>query len=193
VAGVDEAGRGPLAGPVVAAACILPEGVEIEGVKDSKQLTPLQRQKVFDALIYRHAVPFGLGIVDAGRIDAVNILRATFEAMFLAVMTLPYRPGYVLVDGIHDPGLPVRCKPIIKGDTLVPAIMAASIIAKVTRDRIMESYDALWPRYAFAVHKGYGTPFHFSVLEQYGPSPIHRKSFYPIKKRGIHAQKHDGL
>ncbi len=177
VCGVDEAGRGPLAGPVCAAAVILPQGLEIEGLNDSKKLTEKRREALYD-VITREAVAYGIAFADEKEIDDINILQATFLAMRRAVEQLSTRPDIVLVDGNREPdfgGLPV--KTIVKGDSLSANIAAASILAKVTRDRFMLEQDAIYPQYGFAVHKGYGTKAHYAVLTQYGPCPIHRRSF----------------
>lgn len=181
VAGVDEVGRGPLAGPVVAAAVILPPRCRLLGLADSKALTPGQRQRL-DALIRRKAVAFGLGIVDAKTIDATNILEATKAAMRAAVSQLSPEPDVVLADG-RD--LPVPCLPgqaIVGGDATCACIAAASIIAKVTRDQVMEELETRYPGYGFAQHKGYATPEHLAQLRALGPCPEHRMSFAPVRE-----------
>ena len=177
VCGVDEAGRGPLAGPVCAAAVILPPDIQIEGLNDSKKLTDKKRRALYD-VITEQAVSYGIAFADEQEIDEINILQATFLAMRRAVEQLSVRPDMVLVDGNREPelgGLPV--KTIVRGDSLSANIAAASILAKVTRDRFMLEQDAAYPQYGFAVHKGYGTKAHYAALTQYGPCPIHRQSF----------------
>ena len=176
VCGVDEAGRGPLAGPVCAAAVILPADLQIEGLNDSKKLTDKKRRELFD-VITQNAVSYGIAMASEQEIDEINILQATFLAMQRAIDQLTIRPDLALIDGnrAKDFGLPVRT--IVKGDSLSASIAAASILAKVTRDRLMEEYDAQYPQYGFAVHKGYGTKRHYEALREFGPSPIHRKTF----------------
>lgn len=176
VCGVDEAGRGPLAGPVCAAAVILPPGLEIPGLNDSKKLTDKKRRELYDIMI-EQAVSYGIAFASEQEIDEINILQATFLAMERAMQKLSPQPELALIDGnrTKDFGLPVRT--IVKGDSLSASIAAASILAKVTRDRLMEEYDAQYPQYGFAVHKGYGTKRHYETLREFGPSPIHRKTF----------------
>jgi ribonuclease HII len=181
VAGVDEAGRGPLAGPVVAAACILPPLLNIEGINDSKQLSPQKRESLFAQLCADSRVIYGIGIVDAEVIDRINILQATIQAMHHAVKALSLSPDLLLVDGLQLPYPDIPCRKIIKGDELSLSIAAASILAKVTRDRLMVEFHHKWPHYRFDEHKGYGTPRHITALLEHGPSPIHRKSFEPVK------------
>ncbi len=176
IAGIDEAGRGALAGPVVAAAVILPVNCQISGVTDSKQLTPKKREGLFDE-IHRAAVAVGVGCVNNQEIDQINILRATMSAMAQAVVQITPSPDYALVDGTHLPDIFLSAKAIPKGDTLVQSIAAASIIAKVTRDRLMIEFDETYPGYGFRVHKGYGTLLHRQAIAQLGPCPIHRHSF----------------
>ena len=176
VAGVDEAGRGPLAGPVVAAAVILPEGHFIAGVDDSKKLSPAKRALLYER-ICGEAAAVGTGIVGHQEIDTINILQATFKAMHLALGSLPVRPAHILVDGNRFRGTGIPFTAIVDGDALCHCIAAASIIAKVTRDRIMVEQDAVFPVYGFARHKGYGTREHLAAIEQYGLCPIHRRSF----------------
>jgi len=176
ICGIDEAGRGPLAGPVFAAAVILPPGAEIEGLNDSKKLSAKKREALFD-VITETAVGYGIGFADEKEIDAVNILQATFLAMARAAAALPVGADYALVDGNRMPPLPVPGETIIKGDGLSASIAAASILAKVSRDRVMEEIDRLYPEYQFAKHKGYGTALHRELLLRYGPSPVHRQSF----------------
>lgn len=176
ICGVDEAGRGPLAGPVCAAAVILPWELEIEGLNDSKKLTDKKRRSLFDQ-ITSQALAYGVAFASEQEIDEINILQATFLAMRRAMDRLTVRPDIALIDGNRetDFGLPV--KTIVRGDSLSANIAAASILAKVTRDRLMEEQDALYPQYGFAVHKGYGTRAHYDALRQYGPCPIHRRTF----------------
>jgi ribonuclease HII len=182
VAGVDEAGRGPLAGPVVAAAAILPREFRHKTLNDSKQLTELEREKIYAELTSRPDVQWALGISDVEVIDTYNILRATWRAMVLALDALPVKPDYVLVDGLRVPAIRIAQKPIVGGDAKSYSIAAASVIAKVTRDRLMLQLHAQYPQYNFAQHKGYGTPEHLAALGQFGPSPIHRKSFAPVRQ-----------
>ena len=176
VCGVDEAGRGPLAGPVCAAAVILPPNLEIPGLNDSKKLTDKKRRELYDVII-EHAVAYGVACVDEKEIDEINILQATFRAMERAVEKLSVRPDIVLVDGNRAPFMPVPVKTVVKGDSLSASIAAASVLAKVTRDRLMEEQDALYPAYGFAVHKGYGTKRHYEALAEHGPCAIHRMTF----------------
>lgn len=182
VCGVDEVGRGPLAGPVVASAVIMPEGVTIEGLADSKKLSPARRVELFDEIIERELV-CAIGIIDHEAIDTMNILRASLMAMRKAVLDLKRNPDVVLVDGVHT--IPNICQPqyaIIAGDSRCRSIMAASIVAKVTRDRIMDEYQTLYPQFSFSIHKGYPTPLHLKELEEHGPCDIHRKSFKPVAR-----------
>lgn len=176
VCGVDEAGRGPLAGPVCAAAVILPPDLELPGLNDSKKLTDKKRRELYD-LITEQAVAYGIALVDEKKIDEINILQATFCAMQEAVNALHTKPDLVLIDGNREPELPMDARSIVKGDSLSASIAAASILAKVTRDRLMEELDAAYPQYGFAVHKGYGTKRHYEALREFGPCPIHRMSF----------------
>ena len=181
VAGVDEAGRGPLAGPVVAAACILPEGTLFENLNDSKQLTPEQREILFAQIIACPHLIYGIGIIDVKTIDRVNILQATFLAMRQAVAALSIPPDYLLIDGSQLPHFEIPTEALIQGDGLSLSIAAASIIAKVTRDRLMIDLDAKYPKYGFKQHKGYATEQHLEAIRQHGHCPIHRKSFDPVK------------
>ncbi|UFS72722.1 ribonuclease HII [Geomonas sp. RF6] len=181
VAGVDEAGRGPLAGPVVAAAVILPEGLILEGADDSKKLTAAKRDELFD-VIMKEALSVGVGIGDHILIDDINILQATLNAMCQAVAALTPAPDFILIDGISKIPLPTPQRTIKKGDSLSLSISAASIIAKVTRDRLMLEYDALYPGYGFADHKGYAAASHLDAIAKLGPCPIHRKSFSGVKE-----------
>ena len=176
VAGVDEAGRGPLAGPVVAAAVILSPGTELPGVRDSKTLSPAARERLFDK-IRGSALGVGIGIVDAPTIDRINVLEATRLAMAEAVRTLPVQPEHILIDAVRLPGVPIPQSPFIKGDALILSVAAASVIAKVTRDRLMSGYHRLYPEYDFERHKGYGTPDHLAALRRFGPCPLHRRTF----------------
>jgi ribonuclease HII len=181
VCGVDEAGRGPLAGPVVAAAVVLAPDRPIAGLRDSKQLSPAQREGLA-AQIRASALAFGIGRAEAEEIDRLNILRATLLAMQRAVASLSVRPLRALVDGNRCPELPCSCEAIVRGDASVPAISAASILAKVARDAEMLALDAAWPGYGFAVHKGYPTRFHLEALARLGPSAVHRRSFGPVQR-----------
>jgi len=174
--GIDEAGRGPLAGPVVAAAVILPKDCPILYVNDSKQLSEKKREELFDEIMEK-AVSVGVGMASEKVIDEINILQATYEAMRQAVSKLVPTPDCLLNDAVKIPGLTMRQVPIIKGDAKSASIAAASVIAKVTRDRIMREYDKIYPEYGFAGHKGYGSAAHIEALRQYGPCPIHRQSF----------------
>lgn len=180
VCGVDEVGRGPLAGPVVAAAVIIPKGVRIAGVNDSKKLSSSQRDEVF-AEIAELGIPCAIGIIDHETIDKVNILQASLMAMRKAVMELHPRPDVLLIDGSYS--IPNMSQPqfaIVGGDARCLSIGAASIVAKVTRDRIMDEYQRLYPSFSFTEHKGYPTPAHLKELEHFGPCPIHRRSFRPV-------------
>lgn len=182
ICGVDEVGRGPLAGPVVAAAVIMPEGVVIDGLDDSKKLSSSQRQEIFDELIQRD-LPCAIGIIDHITIDKINILQASLRAMRKAVGELKTKPDVVLVDGnVAIPNLSQPQFTVIGGDGLCASIAAASVIAKVTRDRIMERYESLYPDFSFGTHKGYPTPAHLRELESNGPCDIHRRSFKPVAR-----------
>lgn len=176
IAGVDEAGRGPLAGPVVAAAVIIPEGVCIEGVRDSKRMTVKARERAFEQILGT-AVAVGIGVVSHGTIDRVNIRRATLEAMKRAVLTLDPPPDYLLVDGIDRVPVSMPQAPLKKGDQISLSISAASILAKVYRDRIMCAYHEEFPEYGFIQNKGYGTARHLKAIEAHGPCALHRRSF----------------
>ena len=176
VAGVDEVGRGPLAGPVVAAAVVFPRGVMWPGVNDSKKLSPAKRDALYDEIMEK-AVSVGVGMVSPSRIDEINILQATYEAMQAAVARLSAEPDILLNDAVTIPGLRIPQEPIIKGDAKSVSIAAASIIAKVTRDRLMAQYEEILPGYGFAQHKGYGSKRHIEAIRRLGPSPIHRQSF----------------
>lgn len=181
VAGIDEAGRGPLAGPVVAAAVILPAGLLIPGVDDSKKLSPDKRERLFD-LIGGQALSIGIGIGSAELIDRINILQATRFAMLKAVAHLSPQPDILLIDGISTIDSPLPQKTIKKGDSLSISIAAASIIAKVTRDRMMRDLDLLHPGYGLAGHKGYGCAAHLEAIRRLGPSPVHRLSFGGVRE-----------
>jgi ribonuclease HII len=182
IAGIDEAGRGPLAGPVVAAACVLPFHVEIEGLDDSKKLTPRQREYLFQVITALPKIDYGIGVIEATVIDEINILQATFQAMLTAVACLLQPPDYLLIDGNRTPKTPIAKEAIVKGDSRSKSIAAASILAKVTRDRLMkEKWHPAFPQYGFDTHMGYGTKKHLLAIEKYGPCSIHRKSFEPIK------------
>ena len=176
ICGVDEAGRGPLAGPVCAAAVILPRDLEIPGLNDSKKLTDKKRRELFE-IIVSEAEAYGIGFASETEIDEINILQATFLAMERAVEQLTIRPDLALVDGNREPHFPLPVKTVVKGDSLSANIAAASILAKVTRDRLMEELEETYPQYGFAVHKGYGTKRHYEALTAYGPSPVHRMTF----------------
>lgn len=175
-AGIDEAGRGPLAGPVVAAAVIMPENCPLLYVNDSKKLNAAKREELFDQIMDQ-AVSVGVGMASPGRIDEINILQATYEAMREAVSQLEPVPELLVNDAVVIPQISMPQKAVIKGDARCYSIAAASIIAKVTRDRMMEQYDKLYPEYGFAGHKGYGSAAHIAALKEYGPCPIHRHSF----------------
>lgn len=179
IAGTDEAGRGPLAGPVVAAAVILPKGLIITGVNDSKQLTEKKREELFD-IINEKALAVGVSFIDNNKIDEINILEASRLAMMEAIKKLKIKPQYVLSDAMKM-NIDVPVKPIIKGDALSESIAAASIIAKVMRDRYMDEMDLKYPNYGFKKHKGYPTKDHIEAIKKYGITPIHRKTFKPIK------------
>jgi ribonuclease HII len=185
VAGIDEAGRGPLAGPVVAAAVILRPGRRIDGIADSKVLSPDERSRL-SGLIRRDALCFGIGWADRAEIDALNILQATFLAMRRALLAMILIPDHVLVDGNQLPNLgglgkTLTARAIVGGDATEPAISAASILAKTARDSYMNHMDTLYPAYSFATHKGYCTPDHQRLLELHGPCPLHRRSFAPVR------------
>ena len=176
VCGIDEAGRGPLAGPVFAAAVILPPGLIIEGLNDSKKLSEKKREELFD-VIRRDAAAYGIGMADHKEIDRLNILQATFLAMKRAVEALSRTPDLLLVDGNRDPGLGIETMTIVKGDAKSASIAAASVLAKVSRDRFMLELDRGYPAYQFAQHKGYPTKAHYQAIRENGISPVHRKTF----------------
>jgi len=183
VAGIDEAGRGPLAGPVVAAAVILQKKCAVRGIRDSKQLSHKQREMLYYQ-IQSNALSIGIGQVEAQEIDEMNILQATLKAMKLAVKCLTVTPDHLLVDGNHLPDCFIPKSAIIKGDQKCCSIAAASIVAKVTRDRLMIRYHDQYPQYGFAKHKGYGTRIHIKAIQQYGHCPIHRRSFH-VKRLNV--------
>ncbi len=180
VAGVDEVGRGPLCGPVIAAAVILDPARPIAGLNDSKKLTARQREALFD-IICNQALAWSLGRAEVAEIDQLNILHATMLAMQRAVAGLSLQPQLAYIDGNRCPTLPCRAEAVVKGDSRVPEIAAASIIAKVTRDREMVVMDQQWPGYGIAGHKGYPTAAHMAALKKLGPAPIHRRSFKPVR------------
>ncbi len=181
IAGIDEAGRGPLAGPVVSAAVILPEGVDLPGIDDSKRLTPARRNRLYDRL-YAVAGAIGIGVVDTAEIDRVNILQATLRSMVMAVANLHPRPNHLLIDGIFTIASDLSQEAIKKGDSLSISIAAASVVAKVTRDRIMAQVDTLFPEYGFGRHKGYPTKNHRAAIIRHGCSPIHRRTFKGVRE-----------
>lgn len=176
VCGVDEAGRGPLSGPVFAAAVILPDGLELEGLNDSKKLSPKKRDILFDQ-ICEHAIAYGIASASVEEIDELNILGATLLAMRRAIAMLTPAAEFALIDGNCEKDFPLPVKAVVKGDANSCSIAAASILAKVSRDRLCDEHDALYPEYGFAKHKGYGTKAHMDAIRQYGPCPLHRKSF----------------
>jgi ribonuclease HII len=176
ICGIDEVGRGPLAGPVVACAVVLPKDARILYVNDSKKLSEKRREELFD-IITEQAVSFGIGVVDWKTIDEINILQATYEAMRQAINNLSVKPDILLNDAVTIPGVDIKQVPIIKGDAKSLSIASASIVAKVTRDRMMVEYDRTYPEYDFASNKGYGTAAHIAALKQFGATPIHRKTF----------------
>ncbi len=180
VAGIDEAGRGPLAGPVVAAAVIFLEPEFPDGLDDSKKLTPKRRDALYEILTLCAHVRWSVSVQDAEVIDQINILRATHKAMAEAHEGLPEKSAHALIDGLPVPNFPAPHTALVGGDAISLSIAAASVIAKVTRDRIMAKYDVEYPVYGFAKHKGYGTTGHLAALREHGPSPIHRRSFAPV-------------
>ena len=186
LAGVDEVGRGPLAGPVVAAACIILNPIRLEGIRDSKALTPRARRKLFWKIIANSLI--GIGVVSEQEIDRINILNASLLAMREAVLALSATPDLLLIDGHLKIDLPVHQIPIVQGDAKVVSIGAASIVAKVTRDEMMEVYDLRYPHYGFKYHKGYPTRAHVAALEEHGPSPIHRLSFGPVARLNLRTE-----
>jgi ribonuclease HII len=181
IAGIDEAGRGPLAGPVVAAAAILPEGFVADGLNDSKKLSPSRREKLHALMTSEHSgVVWSLARVDPKVIDDINILKATHRAMSLAAESLSVKPAMSLIDGLPITGFPYSFRAIVKGDSQSMSIAAASVLAKVERDRIMMEYAKRYPEYGFDRHKGYGTRLHLEALRSHGPCEIHRRSFAPV-------------
>jgi ribonuclease HII len=182
IAGIDEAGRGPLAGPVVAAAVILPCDYHHDVLRDSKQLTPLQRDRLYEELVARTDVFWAVAVVTHREVDKLNILRATHKAMRAAVALLNSAPDHVLIDGLPVRPFPIRQIALVDGDALSFSIAAASVIAKVTRDRLMFDFDREFPEYGFAQHKGYATELHLERLRQHGPCPIHRRTFLPVQE-----------
>ena len=176
IAGIDEVGRGPLAGPVVTCAVILPKDCDILYINDSKKLSASKREELYDVIMEK-AVAVGIGMVGPERIDEINILQATYEAMRQSISKLDPQPDLLLNDAVNIPGVTIKQVPIIKGDAKSISIGAASIIAKVTRDRMMEEYDHIFPEYGFASNKGYGSAEHIAAIRKYGPTPIHRRSF----------------
>src|SRR5436190_17051584 len=180
IAGIDEAGRGALAGPVVAAAAILPEKFKHRKLNDSKQLLPEKREEIYQDLVGNSAIAWSIGVVDSVEIDAINILRATHKAMRIALAALSLQPEHVLIDGLPVFPFPLPQTAVIDGDCYSLSIAAASVIAKVTRDKIMRDFCARFPEYCFSQHKGYGTELHLIKLHEHGPCPIHRRSFEPV-------------
>ena len=176
ICGVDEAGRGPLAGPVCAAAVILPEHLELPGLTDSKKLTDKKRRELFP-IIKEQAIAYGIGLASEQEIDEINILQATFLAMQRALDQLCVKPDLALIDGNREKDFGIPVKTVVKGDSLSLNIAAASVLAKVTRDDLMVQMAEEYPEYGFDIHKGYGTKAHYSALTEHGPSPIHRKTF----------------
>jgi ribonuclease HII len=181
VAGIDEAGRGPLAGPVVSAAVLLPDGIELPGIKDSKKLTPVARERLYET-IYRRALSVGVGIVDAVHIDRMNILKAALLSMAISAANLQPRPDCLLIDGTFSIPLDLEQETIPKGDASSISIAAASIVAKVTRDRLMKRYSLDYPQYGFGQNKGYPTLAHRTAIRKYGCCPIHRRSFKGVRE-----------
>jgi ribonuclease HII len=180
--GIDEAGRGPLAGPVVACAVYIPDSFKLEGIRDSKELSPKKRRALYEILMSSKEIDFGIGVSSPQEIDRINILQATFAAMSEACQKLRNRPDFLLIDGNQAPLISIQKKCIVQGDKKVRSISAASIIAKEYRDDVMSELDLLYPEYNFAKHKGYPTKEHMTALKNFGPSPVHRKSFAPVKE-----------
>ena len=181
ICGVDEAGRGPLAGPVVAAACILPDDFVIDGLNDSKKLTEKKREKLFDVII-ENAIDFSIAMASVEEIEEINILNASMLAMRRAIDGLKIKPDLALIDGNTSRGFTLPTETVVGGDAKSPSIAAASILAKVTRDRMCYEFDKLFPEYGFAKHKGYGTKVHIEAIKKYGVTPIHRPSFLKFLK-----------
>jgi len=195
IAGVDEVGRGPLAGPVIAAAVVLPDDFDLADIGDSKKLSEAARERAF-ARILCGALAFGVGVLDPEEIDRLNILRASQQAMRVALAALEPAAGVdaVLVDGLPVPNLHAECRALVKGDSLSASIAAASILAKVTRDRLMAGeYHARYPRYGFDRHKGYPTPDHLRALAEHGPCPLHRRSFAPVAQCALRFDEPAGI
>lgn len=184
VCGCDEAGAGPLAGPVYAGAVILPLGLNIEGLDDSKKLSEKKREALYD-VITEKALAWAVAFVSSEEIDEINILNARLKAMDLAINALKITPSYALIDGNQNRGISVPNETVLRGDSRVASIAAASVLAKVSRDRLMLEMNTLYPQYGFAKHKGYGTPAHYAALREFGPCPIHRVSFL---KKGLHGK-----
>ena len=183
IGGVDEVGRGPLAGPVVAACCILQDGVDLpEGVDDSKKLSRKKRRLIYDQLKEKEGIDWALGIVDATKIDEINILQASHLAMRKAVSKMTKTPDFLLIDGLPVPGFEQKTRSLVKGDSRSVSIAAASILAKEFRDDLMIEASKKYPQYGFEKHMGYGTKMHMAALNEYGPCPLHRRSFAPVKK-----------
>jgi ribonuclease HII len=185
VAGVDEAGRGPLAGPVAAAAVVLPDDFACARLDDSKKLTAKRRDHLFEELTSNDSVSWALAYAEVGEIEELNILKATHLAMARAVAVLPRAPDYCLIDGLDVPGFPLASRGVVKGDGLSLSIAAASVIAKVSRDRRMREYAVEFPQYGFENHKGYGTKAHLEALRSHGPCRIHRQTFQPIAQLAL--------
>lgn len=180
IAGVDEAGRGPLAGPLFAAACIIPDGIVFPGIDDSKKLTPEKRDQLYELITTQEGVVYAIGSVTAEIVDQVNVYQATILAMQDALTRLVLQPDYLLVDGLQLPYKKTPALKIVGGDGKSQSVAAASVLAKVSRDRLMDEYHKKWPRYGFNEHKGYGTSKHLDALAKYGPCPIHRLTYAPL-------------
>jgi len=189
IAGIDEAGRGPLAGPVVAAACLFTDHLFISGINDSKKIPSTKRRRLFEILTTHPHIVYSISVIDAAEIDSLNIYQATVKAMESAVSSLQVKAHYLLVDGMELKAVSTPNLKIIKGDQRSLSIASASIIAKETRDEIMCEYDRLYPEYGFKQHKGYGTAAHLEAIKRYGPCPIHRRSFEPIKSKFLNDLK----
>ncbi|HEY4254750.1 MAG TPA: ribonuclease HII [Chlamydiales bacterium] len=183
IGGLDEAGRGPLAGPVAAAVCVFLEEVRFAGLNDSKQLSEVERERLFKEITVHPSIEWAIGLASAAEIDQFNIVRATFLAMNRALAQLATKPDLLLIDGHLAPSFGIPIVPIVKGDAQSASIAAASILAKVTRDRLMTELGAEFPQYGFKEHKGYGTPQHLTALRQWGPSNVHRKTFAPVSPK----------
>lgn len=181
IAGIDEAGRGPLAGPVVAAVCLIPQGIYFPHVNDSKLLLPGCRETLYKQITEDRRLCYSVGTVDSAEIDRINIYQATIQAMLIAISKLPGETDFLLVDGLNLPHPTIPCLRIVGGDRFSQSIAAASIIAKVTRDKMMVEYHKKWPQYGFNTNKGYGTAQHIEALKKHGPCEIHRRSFEPVE------------